>query len=107
MDLEYESGILFVRLKGKLDSKSSYKISNYLIPTLLKHKVMYVVCNLNELQLLDESGFNSLLNTKWAMKINKGKFYLCDVPKDLVCAAKRLKSKVLEDELSARRFIKV
>ncbi len=107
MDLEYNSGTLYVRLKGKLERKSSYKINNYLIPTLLKHKIKFVVINLSELKTLDESGFNCLLNTKWVMKINKGKIYLCDVPKYLDNFVKRLRIKVLEDELSAKRFIEI
>ena len=39
MDLEFSKGILFVRLKGILNRKTSYKINNYLNPVLKKHKI--------------------------------------------------------------------
>lgn len=45
MDLEFNKGILFVRLKGKLLRKNSYKINNYLNPVLKKHKIKYLVYN--------------------------------------------------------------
>ena len=73
MDLEYNKGILFVRLKGNLNRKSSYKLNNYLLPVLLKHKIKYLVYNLYELNTVDEFGLDAILNTKCAIKSNKGK----------------------------------
>ena len=35
MDLEYNKGILFVRLEGILNRRSSYKLNNYLVPVIL------------------------------------------------------------------------
>ncbi len=107
MDLEYNSGVLFVRLKGKLERKNTYKLNNYLIPILLKHKIKYLVCNLYNLEKIDETGINALLHTKWAMKTNKGKIYLCDVPYTLNNSTKRLKIKILKNESSALRLIEV
>ena len=46
MDLEYNKGVLFARLSGKLTRKSSYKLNNYLVPVILKHKIKYLVYNL-------------------------------------------------------------
>ena len=35
MDLEYEGGILFIRLKGMLNRRNNHKINNYLVPILV------------------------------------------------------------------------
>ena len=43
MDMQYIRGILFVRLGGVLTRKNTYKINNYLVPVLLKHKIRYLV----------------------------------------------------------------
>jgi hypothetical protein len=45
MNIEYNKGVLFVRLTGKLDRSSSYKINKYLIPVILKQKIKYLVYN--------------------------------------------------------------
>ena len=45
MNLEYDKGILFVRLDGVLNRSTSYKVNNYLVPVLLKHKIKYLVYN--------------------------------------------------------------
>ncbi len=107
LDLEYNNGVLFMRLKGNLERKNTYKLNNYLIPVLLKHKIKYLVCNLYDLERVDEPGINALLNTKWALKVNKGKFYLCDVPKKMDLLVKRLRTKPLCNELSALKKIQV
>ena len=59
MNLEYNKGILFARLKGNLTKKKTYELNNYLIPVLLKHKIKYLVYNLYELNKIDESGINA------------------------------------------------
>ena len=79
VDMEYEKGILYVRLKGVLDRKVCYKINNYVVPVVLKHKVKYLVFNLYELEGIDESGMDALLNVKCAIRTNKGKICLCEV----------------------------
>ncbi len=107
MDLEYNDGVLFMRLKGSLERKNTYKLHNYLIPVLLKHKVKYLVCNLYDLERVDEPGIDALIKAKWAIKINEGKFYLCDVPTKLNEISKKLHIKALKDELSAKRLISV
>lgn len=73
VDMEYDKGILYVRLNGVLERKVSYKINNYIVPTVLKHKVKYLVFNLLELKDIDESGMDALLNTKCAIRTNRGK----------------------------------
>ena len=107
MDLEYNKGILFVRLKGNLNRRSSYKLNNYLLPVLLKHKIKYLVYNLYELNTVDEAGIDAILNTKCAIKSNKGKICLCEVSKEIKKLVKRLRIKSVEDERKVFELIKV
>ncbi len=96
MDMQYIRGILFVRLGGELNRKNTYKINNYLVPVLLKHKIRYLVYNLYELDGIDEAGVDALLNTKCAIKSNNGKICLCEVAENLKKQLKRLKIKRLK-----------
>lgn len=107
MDLEYNKGILFVRLDGDLNRKSSYKLNNYLVPIILKHKIKYLVYNMYLLVSIDESGLDALLNTKCAIRSNKGKICLCEVSKELDKTIKRLKIKKTATELTALELIEV
>lgn len=107
MDLEYNKGILFVRLEGILNRRSCYKLNNYLVPVILKHKIKYLVYNMYLLEDIDESGLDALLNTKCAIRTNKGKICLCEVSKNLEKSIKRLKIKKTANELTALRLIEV
>ena len=77
VDMEYEKGILYVRLKGVLDRKVCYKINNYVVPVVLKHKIKYLVFNLYDLENIDESGMDALLNAKCAIRLTIMLFQLC------------------------------
>lgn len=107
MDMQYIRGILFVRLGGVLERKTTYKINNYLVPVLLKHKIRYLVYNLYELKSIDESGVDAILNTKCAIKANNGKICLCEVSNNLKDVLKRLKIKKVQDERSVFDLIKI
>ncbi len=107
MDLEYNKGVLFVRLKGNLTSKKTYELNNYLVPVLLKHKIKYLVYNLYELNTIDESGVDALLNSKCAIRVNKGKIYVCEVTETIKKFIQRLHIKEVENELSALQLIKI
>lgn len=107
MDLEYEGGILFIRLKGTLNRRVSYKINNYIVPVINKHKIKKIIYNLNELKSIDESGVDAILNTKCAVKRNKGKIYLCEVNKKILLKVKRLHIKITSSEMTALKLIEV
>lgn len=107
VDMEYEKGILYVRLKGILERKVCYKINNYIVPTVLKHKIKYLVFNLMEVKDIDTSGMDALLNTKCAIRTNKGKICLCEVSDDLKFKIKRLKMKIASNEMAANRLIEI
>jgi anti-anti-sigma factor len=107
MDLEYNKGILFARLRGDLSRKGSYKLNNYLVPVILKHKIKYLVYNLFDVTNIDESGLDAILNTKCAIRANKGKIYLCEVPDSLNKNIRKLRIKETTSELTALDLIQV
>ena len=107
MDMEYNHGILFVRLDGILNRSTSYKVNNYLIPVILKHKIKYLVFNLFLLEHIDEAGLNSILNTKCAIKTNKGKMYICETPNEYIRMFKKAGLKETSSELTALKILKI
>ena len=107
MDLEYESGILFLRFNGKLVRRTNYKINNYIVPVINKHKLKYIIYNLKDLKEIDESGIDAILNTKCAIRKNKGKIILCEVSDDLVNKIKRLKIQIESCEKTALKKLEV
>ena len=39
IDAEYNEGVLYIRLNGNLTARNSYKINNYVIPVIEKHRI--------------------------------------------------------------------
>lgn len=107
MDLEYCKGVLFVRLDGNLTRRNVYRINNYLVPVIRKHRIKYLVYNLFSVLNIDESGVDALLRTKCAIKNNKGCVYLCEVPKHLKKILRPIKIHFTENECSALDKLKV
>ncbi len=107
MDVVYKSNILFVRCKGALTRKSTYKITNYLIPVLKKHKVKYVSFNMKEVNKLDEQGIDAILNIKCTLKKHRGIIYLCEVMEYFKSSLKRLHTKVLPNEEAVLKLCEV
>lgn len=107
MDLEYNKGILFVRLNGSLTKKGSFKLNNYLVPVILKHKIKYLVYNLFELEGIDESGVAAILNTKCAIRANKGKICVCEVSNEISKSIRKLRIKETSNEMTALNLLQV
>lgn len=102
MELEYCNEVLFVRLNGNLNHHNSYKINNYLIGLIKKHQIQYLVYNLENLNEIDTSGMEALINTKCAIKINKGQIYLCNLNNKINNYLKPLRIKIADNEIMAR-----
>ena len=107
MDLEYVEGILFVRLNGTLNNKTGSKISNYLTPILKKHKIKFLVYNLEHIKSIDETGTDAILSTKCTIKRNKGKIYFCKVNINHFAILKRLHIRMISSEKTALKLIEV
>ena len=74
--MKYNDGILYVSLEGVLNRNTSYKINNYLLPVIIKRNIKNLVYNLDNINNIDEHGIDAILNTKCAIKNNRGKVYL-------------------------------
>lgn len=101
MDIEYENPILFVRFKGTIDKRVAYRINNYLVSLLKKHNIKYLICNLTNLQNIDISGMEALVNLKCIIKNNKGKMYLCGLNSKIEKYLKPLKINKADNEFLA------
>ncbi len=107
MDLEFNQGILFIRLRGKLLHKNSYKINNYLNPVLKKHKIKYVVYNFFFLEDIDSSGIDAILNTKYIVKSNHGKIRMCEINDNIKEKIKKTRLARIASELAAFKLLEV
>lgn len=81
IDYEYFKGILFVRIKGELTIKTSYRLKEYLMDIIKIHGIRYLVYNLFDLKSLDNEGIKSMESIVKAIEMNKGIAYMCEVPK--------------------------
>lgn len=61
LNMEYKSGVLFVRLIGSLNKLTSYKLVDTLIPIIVSQGIRNLVYNFNELKSIDDVGFKTLL----------------------------------------------
>lgn len=107
MDLEFNKGILFVRLKGKLLRKNSYKINNYLNPVLKKHCIKYLVYNFSFLEDIDTSGLDAIISSKYIIKNNRGKIRMCEVNGKIKEKIKGARLARITNELAAFRLLEV
>lgn len=105
MKLEYNQGILFVRLKGTLDHNISREINQLLIPRILEQRIKYLVFNMYEVTDIDNFGLEALLNAKCAIKTNKGKICLCELNDFLSRKLKSYRVKKTQNELNAINVI--
>ena len=76
IDIENNKGLLLVKLDGSLNRITSYKINNYLVPVIIKHKIKSLMLNIQKITDVDDDGIESINNIKYAVKNNKGNIYL-------------------------------
>ena len=91
MNLEYNKGILFIRLPESINREVSFEINNSLVPKILSQKIKYIVFNLYKSKYIDFFGLDALLNVKCAVKANKGKVCLCEVSNSIKKDIKKIK----------------
>ncbi len=109
IDLEYRKlkrskiEILFIRLGGNLNKNNISKIHNYIIPVIKKHKIENVILNLKKLKSMDQVGVQTIFLIKYAVKVNGGNIYLCNVEDNLNLKLKHLH---LKRETTETRLIR-
>ncbi len=105
MDLEYKKNILFVRLKGHLNYKNTYKINTFLNPVVMKHKIKYLVYNLEDLESIDSSGVDAIIHSKRAIKSNQGKLVMCHTNYKIKNALRKLRLPSIDKENKIYKLI--
>lgn len=98
LELEYKNDVLFARLKGILNRKGSFKINNYLNTVIRKHGIKNLVYNFKDLEMIDSSGIDSLLNSKYYIKCNKGSIKVYGVSDANKYLCKYLKFPIVKSE---------
>ena len=76
--MEYKKHVLFLRLKGNLNSNTSSYFSEYTMPIIDEYNIKYLVINLNSINTIDNKGYLSLKNSIETVKSNKGKVLIID-----------------------------
>jgi len=101
INMEYNSGVLFVRLIGSLNKLTSYKLTETLIPIITSQGIKNLVYNFDELTSIDESGVKTLLIGYDAVLDNKGKVLVVNNRFNLEYF------KEVKNELSALNILKI
>lgn len=78
ISLEYKKSMMFVRLKGNLNSNTSSYFEEYTLPIINDFKVKYLVINLNNLDTVDNIGYQSIDNVSQVVKAKNGKVLIID-----------------------------
>ena len=107
---EFRKGILFVRLKGVLNDKTTYLLKNKVTSLVKKNGIMNLVINLTDLKKIDLKGISELFINYCILNKYSGKSYLCGINEKINNIVRS--SKILDyipevnDELNAMRVIK-
>lgn len=79
INLEFRKGILFIRLKGKLNKDTVYKLNKRVIKLVKENGIRNTVINTSNLKQIDMKGINSLYYLYETVKDNNGTSMLCGV----------------------------
>ena len=101
LNMEYNSGILFVRLKGSLNKLTNNKLINILLPIIRSNGIKNLVYNLECLHSIDDEGFKTLLLGYNEILNNNGNVLIVNNKFNLKYF------KEVNNELSALKILKV
>ena len=101
INMEFNSGILFVRLIGSLNKLTTNKLIDTLIPVIKNNGIKNLVYNLEMLKSIDDIGFNTLLLGYNEILNNNGKVLIVKNKFNLKYF------KEVNNELSALKILKV
>ena len=77
IDLEFVRGMLFVRLDGVLDTNTYTKLSDCLDSMIHEKGLKYFVVNLENLDYIDESGLQTIIDRYFDVVLHDGKLVIC------------------------------
>ena len=101
INMEYKSGVLFVRLIGSLNKLTANKLVESLIPIIMNHGIKNLVYNFSELNSIDEIGSKTLLLGYNAIINNNGRVLVINNRFNLEYF------KEVKNELSALNILKI
>lgn len=111
-NLEFRKGILFVRLSGELTKHTVKELREDVTKKILKSGIRNVVFNVENLDLIDLKGINSLFYNYEICNRNNGRLLVCGIKNNKV-KLKMEQSRLFkyineaENELSAFEIINV
>lgn len=70
---------MWVRLSGKLYENTVNTFNEEVLPVILKHGIMYIVVNLDKLNVIDIKGIEALMNLNDLVSFSNGKIILCSL----------------------------
>lgn len=110
--MEYRKGIVFLRLKGNLTKRTSYKLEDYVNEIVLDQGLNNFVLNLNDLKDTDLKGVSTIYYTYDLIKKHKGEIFIClknnEHLKNILKKQKVLNYiDIIENEIEAFKLVKV
>lgn len=76
IDMKFIKGVLVIRLKGDLTLDTSYKLEEEFYKVIKKSGEKYCMFNLENINIIDKTGINSIKNCYYRILKNGGKFIL-------------------------------
>ena len=77
IDLEYKRGILFLRLNGTLNNKTSCILKDAIEKLVNKVGIKYLLINFEKLYKIDNNGINTIINSYNKYIKGNGKLMIC------------------------------
>jgi anti-anti-sigma factor len=77
--MEFNKGILFIRLNGSLTKYYNKEFRSEVFPVVLKHEFKYIVLNMENLNLIDEKGIRCLIDLNRIVSSWNGRTSICSL----------------------------
>lgn len=77
IDLEYKRGILFLRLNGKLNKKTSCILGDAIKELVNRVGIKYLLINFEKLYEIDKEGISTIITSYNNYLKNSGKLMVC------------------------------
>ena len=78
-DFIFEKGILFIKIKGDINKKTSSLFENEINPLVLDNGIKKVVLNLSNLENIDKYGINVLRDSYMTLR-KESEVFISDIP---------------------------
>ena len=79
MNIEYKGNVLYIKAPSVLTKNKINNFESKIIPLILCLNIKYVTINLENIDLIDKKGVNSIIKISEIVNRNNGKVVLCDL----------------------------